>query len=139
MSQNFIEAMFQGPKDIATAQRIVKVTVYVSLFITLLSAGFAIAGFYQTSSDTQLQYLLDPWSLIDVFLMLIFTFFLYKRKLWAAIGLVVHLLLNLIILYVDLDKLPGVIAVCKLALFISASRSVYLINKENKISIEQNA
>ena len=132
MSQNFIEAMVQGPKDIVMAQRIVKVTVYVSLVVTLLTAVFAILGFYQTSKDAALQYLLDPWSLFDVLLMLVCTFFLYKRKLWAAIVLAIHQLLSLIILYIDLDKLPGAIALLKLALFVSAVRAVYLINKEHK-------
>ena len=71
--------------------------------------------------------------------MLLFTYFLYKRKLWAALGLVIHQLLNLIILYIDLGNFPGVIAILKLALFISACRGIHLINKENRAVVEQNA
>jgi len=134
-----MEAMFQGPKDVVMAQRIVKVTVYVSLFIICLTAAFAISGFYQTSSDNTMQYLMDPWSLFDVLLMSTFTFFLYKRKLWAAICLVVHQILNLVIIYIDLGKLPGAIAIFKLALFVSAIRAIYLINKERTASSVKNA
>jgi|GEM_PF-2372181 hypothetical protein len=138
MSQNFIEAMFQGPKDLIMAQKVVKVTVYVSLVITLLTAALAISGLFQTSSDPTLQYLMDPWSLFDVVLMLVFTFFLYKRKLWAPIALVVHQVLSLLIIYIDLNKLPGMLAIFKLVLFISAIRAVHLINNESKKVDEPN-
>ncbi|WP_298445766.1 hypothetical protein [uncultured Ferrimonas sp.] len=139
MSQNFMEALFQGPKDVVMAQKIVKVAVYVSLFIAIFTASFAIAGLYQTSSDTTWQYIMDPWSLFDVFLMLIFTYFLYKRKLWASICIVVHQVLNLVIIYLDLGRFPGAIAMFKLILFISAIRAIRLINQDVKNHNVENA
>ncbi|MEI8594245.1 hypothetical protein [Photobacterium sp. Hal280] len=75
MSQSFILAVFQGPKDVVMAQRIVKVSVYVSILMVFISAALAIAGLFQTSSDARIQYMLDPWMLIDVFLLSVLTFF----------------------------------------------------------------
>jgi hypothetical protein len=139
MKQSFMGAIFNGPKDIATAQKIVNVTVCMSLFIAVLAAAISVVGFYKISSDKTIQYLFDSWSFVDVFFIFVFTFFLYKRKLWAAICLVVHLILSLVIIYIDLNKLPGVIAMCKLALFLSAIRAIHFINKEGINSGVKNA
>ncbi|WP_027253992.1 hypothetical protein [Photobacterium halotolerans] len=132
MSQSFISAVFQGPKDIVMAQRIVKVSVYVSILMIFISATLAIAGFFQTSSDARVQYMLDPWMLIDVFLLGVLTFFLYKRKLWAAIVFLIYHLVNLIIIYIELERFPGALGFLKLILFMAAVRSVYMVNKDSK-------
>ncbi|WP_120510313.1 hypothetical protein [Photobacterium salinisoli] len=132
MSQSFILAVFQGPKDVVMAQRIVKVSVYVSILMIVMSASLAIAGFFQTSSDARVQYILDPWMLIDVFLLGVLTFFLYKRKLWAAIVFLIYHLVNSIIIFIELERFPGALGFLKLILFMAAVRSVYMINKESK-------
>jgi hypothetical protein len=132
MSQSFMEAVLKGPKDLDMAQKIVRVAVYVSLAVTLLTAILAVIGLFQTSSDPTMQYLLDPWALLDVALMLLFTFFLYKRKLWAPIALVGHQVLSFVIVYIDLSQLPGALGIFKLLLFIAAIRAVYLIKTESQ-------
>lgn len=139
MSKNFMEAIFQGPDNLEIAQKIVNTAVGVSIFIILLTATFSIVGFYKSSSDATLNYLLDPWMLIDVFLMVLFTFYLYKRKLWAPIALVVHQLLGLVVLYIDLGQFPGAIAIFKLVLFVGAIRAIHFINKNTEIINIENA
>jgi ABC-type microcin C transport system permease subunit YejE len=132
MSQNLFDALFQGPKDVVMANRVVQVAVYVSLFMALVTAIVAVLGFYQTSEDPHIQYFLDPWMSIDVVLMLFLTFFLYKRKLWAAICLVVYQIINVVVVYIDLNRLPGALFILKMALFVSAATSIHLINKEKE-------
>ena len=136
--QTFFEALAKGPDTIDMAERIVMVAVYLSVFIMVLTFGFAFAGLYQTSEDETLQYLLDPALLIDVSLMAFFTLFLYKHKLWASIALLVQQLLGLIMVYVDLGKLPGGLAILKILLFVAAVRAVYFLNKNKLIPEPEN-
>jgi hypothetical protein len=139
MSQNFIEVVTQGPKDIESAEKVIKISVYVTVIVALLTVGLAIAGFYQSSNDPKLDYLLDPYSLLDGILLSIFAFFLYKRKLWAAIALVLHQTAGFAVLWIEFNKFPGVIPIFKIILYISAIRGIYLINSINSPVTGQNA
>ncbi|MGI2169103.1 hypothetical protein ACROAE_02690 [Shewanella sp. MF05960] len=139
MSQKFFEAVIQGPNNIESANHIIKTTTWVSIFVIAITAAFAIFGFFQASTDETLNYLLDPWLLVDVVLMSIFTFYLYKRKLWAPIALAVHQLFGIVIMYIDLEKFPGVIVIFKLLLFVGAARSIYFINNYQVTAEVENA
>jgi len=139
MRQNFFEIVTQGPKDIESAEKVIKISVYVTIIVALLMGGFAIAAFYQTSNDPKLDYLLDPYSLLDVILLSVFAFFLYKRKLWAAIALVLHQIFGFAVLWIEFNKFPGVIPVFKIILYISAARGIYLINNSTPEITEENA
>ena len=45
MSQNFFEVVTQGHKDIVSAEKVIKISVYVTVIVALLTVGLAIAGF----------------------------------------------------------------------------------------------
>ncbi len=137
MSQNIFSALFSGPEDTVTARKVVRIVVYISLSLALLAAVFAISGFFKESSNQSVQYLLDPWLLIDAFLTLVFTFYLYKHKLWAPICMIVHQVLGWVVLYIDLDKYPSGPAILILVIYISATRAVHMINKDTKLNDQQ--
>ncbi|KZY71884.1 hypothetical protein A3738_14475 [Oleiphilus sp. HI0066] len=127
--RGFFDSLLLGPVDIPTAEKIIKISICVSVLIALLTASLAVMELYQKSSNLNLIFALKHFILIDAFLLLVLTFFLYKRQLWAAICLVVYLVLNEVIKYIDLDKIPSLFTVLKILLFIGAARSVYFIGK----------
>ena len=129
MPQKFFEAVIQGPNNIESANQVIKTATWLSVIIVGITAAFAISGFFQSSSNDALNYFLDPWLLVDVVLMSIFTFYLYKRKIWAPIALAAHQILGMVVMYIDLEKFPGIFAVFKIILYVGAARSIYFINK----------
>jgi hypothetical protein len=138
-TQSLWMAIIQGPTDIEKSKQIIKVTVFVIIIVALTTASFAISSFFYTSEDSKLNYFLDPYLFIDSALLLFLTFYLYKHKLWAIVCLIILEVSGWIITYIDLDKFPGGIAILKLLLFISAYKSIQLINEANNKLGEQNA
>ena len=130
MSQNIFRAIIQGPKDAETAKKVVKITIYLLLFSAVVTFVFSVAGFFKKSDIAPVQYMLDPFALIDVGLMLILAFFIYKQHLWAAITLVGYQFLSSYVVYSETGHIPSAIIALKILLFISTARGIYLLKKQ---------
>lgn len=127
MSQNIFRAIIQGPKDAEMAKKVVKITIYLLLFSAVVTFVFSVAGFFKESDIEPVQYMLDPFALIDVVLMLVLAFFIYKQHLWAAITLIGYQLLSSYVIYSETGHIPSAIIAIKVLLFISTARGVYLL------------
>lgn len=132
MSQNIFQAITQGPKEEKTAKTVVKITTFLLVFSAVFTLIFSVAGFFQTSETELIQYLLDPYAMIDVVLMFVLAFFIYKLHLWAAITLIIYQLLSSYVIYSETAHFPSAVVALKLLLFISTCRGIYLLNKQAK-------
>lgn len=130
MSQNLIQAILGGPKEPEIARKVVKLTTYVLVITAIISAIFSVAGFFLEGKGQAMQYLLDPWALVDVLISLILAFFIYKLKLWAGIAIVVIQVLSAYLIYTETGHIPSAIVLFKFILFVSACKGIYLLNKQ---------
>ena len=67
------------------------IAALISLGITLI---FGAVGFFAESDDEVLNYFLDPWLMVDVVLMAIMAFFIYKKSRTAATLMFVYFVLS---------------------------------------------
>jgi len=76
----------------------------VSAGITLL---LAFAGMLTDSSDPTLNYLLDPWAIVDALLLAALSFFLFRKSRIAATLLVLYFVVSKVSLWVELEAVKG--------------------------------
>lgn len=92
-----------------------------------ITAVFSIAWFFLKSGDRQLDYLLDPWLLLDVWLILVMAVFTFRKCRVASPALVVDFIASKITLRIDFGAPKGVIvSIIFLAFYVSAVRGSYL-------------
>lgn len=97
----------------------------------LISAGFtaifAVAGFFLKPSNQQLSYFLDPWLLVDVWLLLLLAVFVFRKSRLASTVLVLYLVASKVFLWIDLGAPKGVIvSIIFFAYYATAMRGTYI-------------
>jgi hypothetical protein len=129
MSQSLFKAVFEGPNDVFMAKRIINVAVIVSAIAILISLVFVVAGFFTKSTNEVITYAMDPWILADIIVATVFTFFLYKRRIWAAIVLSILVVIDMLVFYIEFERIPSALALLKLLIFIGGVKAILFLNK----------
>jgi hypothetical protein len=96
----------------------------------LISAGvtaiFAIAGFFVTSTNTTVSYFADPALLIDVFLLLVMAFFVFRKSRTASTLLVTYFALSKIIQWFEIGPQGIFLSVIFFLYYLTAMRATYV-------------
>ena len=80
------------------------IAAIISMTLTFI---FSLIGFFTKSSDTDINYFLDPWSMIDVILMIILIIFIFKKSRVATTFMFFYFLISKIIQWYSLSNLQG--------------------------------
>ena len=106
------------------------IAALISLGITLI---FGIIGFFAESDNEALNYFLDPWLMVDVVLMAIMAFFIYKKSRTAATLMFVYFVLSKIIQWYELGSLQGLpMALVFIYFYFNAMRGTFLWHSNYK-------
>ena len=113
------------------------IAVLISLGITLI---FGAVGFFAESDDEVLNYFLDPWLMVDVVLMAIMAFFIYKKSRTAATLMFVYFVLSKFTQWYELGSFQGLpMALVFIYFYFNAMRGTFLwhsnYKKQNEILV----
>ena len=97
----------------------------------LVSAGitglFAVGGLFMRPDDETLAYVMDPFSLADVVLMVVLAFFVFRRSRVASTLLFVYFLASKLLIWAETGMMTGfVVTLLFFALYGNAMRGTYL-------------
>lgn len=102
----------------------------LSLVITL---AFSCFGFFVKSDDETLNYLLDPWLLVDVVLLAIMAFFIYKKSRIAATLMFIYFVVSKITLWYELGAVQGLpLTMIFLFFYVNAMRGTFVWHSKYK-------
>ncbi|MCL1134113.1 hypothetical protein [Shewanella hafniensis] len=80
------------------------IVTLISLSITLV---FSTIGFFTQAENATLNYFLDPFLMIDVVLMAVMAFFIYRKSRIAATLMLFYFVLSKILQWSDLGNVQG--------------------------------
>lgn len=115
-----------GRASCAKAIRNGWVAAMVSASLTALLAG---VGLFKQPSDAKLDYFLDPWLFVDVGLLLVFAFFVYRKSRVASTILVIYFLAGRILLISELGAAASsgtLLAIVFFLFYVTAMRGTYI-------------
>ena len=88
---------------------------------------FSVAGLFINSSDAKLNYLLDPWMLIDVALIIVLAIFIFRKSRAAATIMVIYFIGCKILIWSDLGSLTGwPVALILIVYYVNAMKGTYI-------------
>ena len=100
-----------------------------ALVSAAITTTFGVLGFFTQSSNADLNYMLDPWILLDVVLIVVLAIFIFRKSRVASTLLLVHFVASKLIMWIDLGapkRLP--LALIFLFYYFTAMRGTYLWN-----------
>ena len=111
------------------------VAALISLGITLI---YSLIGFFIQSDNVTLNYFLDPWLLVDVVLIGIMAFVIYKKSRTAATLMFFYFVLSKFIQWYDLGTVQGLpMTIIFMYFYFNAMRGTFLWHSKYKISNEE--
>lgn len=124
-------------KDEKSCKRAIRNGVIAALVSASITLLFAVFSFFVTSEDKTLQYLLDPWILVDVVLLLVLAFFVYKKSRTASTILLVYFIASKISTWYDLGEVRGAaISLIFFLFYLNAMRATYIWHSRYKTAAE---
>lgn len=106
------------------------VVALISLGITLV---FSTLGFFTQSDNESINYFLDPWMMVDVVLIAILAFFIYKKSRTAATFMFIYFVLSKVMQWVDLGNVQGLpLALVFMYFYFNAARGTFLWHSKYK-------
>lgn len=115
------------------------IAALISLGITLV---FSSIGLFTQSDNETLNYFLDPWLMVDVVLMAIMTFFMYKKSRIAATSMFFYFVISKFIQWHDLGSAQGIpLAFLFMYFYFNAMRGTFVWhskykNQEGRLALE---
>ncbi len=132
MSQGLFNALLMGAKETGSAKKVIK----FATFFGLITIGLGISILFIPFEPLQVvinKNLPDKSYLFAAAAFSVFClFFVYKEKLWAASILVLLILVDMIITYIDTKGLPGGVVCMQLIVYGSAAQAIYFLGKQKK-------
>ncbi|WP_077343674.1 hypothetical protein [Pseudocolwellia agarivorans] len=102
----------------------------ISIGLTLL---MVLIGMFSNSENATVVYFGDPLMFIDLILMLIMVFFIFKKSRVAATSMFIYFLSSKYIQWTDLGEVQGLpMAMIFIALYFNAMRGTYLWHSKFK-------
>lgn len=100
-----------------------------ALVSAAITAILGVLGFFTQSSNADLNYLLDPWILLDVGLIVVLAIFIFRKSRVASTLLLVYFVASKLIMWIDLGAPKGfLVAMIFLLYYFTAMRGTYLWN-----------
>jgi hypothetical protein len=106
------------------------IAAMISAGITAIFAGI---GFFTSSSDKDLAYLLDPWIAVDALLIVILAIFIFRKSRVAATTMVLYFAVSKVIMWYDMGKAQGLfMSIIFFMFYFTAMRGTYIWHKSYK-------
>ncbi|TLY50335.1 MAG: hypothetical protein E6K53_10810 [Gammaproteobacteria bacterium] len=113
--------------DRDSCEKAIKNGGYATLISAAITAVFGILGFFVESSDHDLSYMLDPWILADVVLMVILAFFIFRKSRVAATLLLIYFIASKVLMWVEMGSPKGIlVSIIFFLYYLTAMRGTYL-------------
>ena len=110
------------------------IAALISVGITL---AFSVAGFFAQSENETLNYFLDRWLLIDVLLMTVLAFFIFRKSRIAASLMFVYFVISKLSQWYDLGTAQGLpMALIFIYFYFNAMRGTFIWYSRYKKSSE---
>jgi hypothetical protein len=102
-----------------------------ALISACITAIFGIVGFFTQSSNADMNYLLDPWILLDVILIMVLAIFIFRKSRVASTLLLIHFVVSKAIMWIDLEAPKGIIlSIIFFLYYVKAMRGTYIWNSK---------
>ncbi|MEE4250432.1 MAG: hypothetical protein V2I38_07570 [Alcanivoracaceae bacterium] len=106
------------------------IAALISLGVTLI---FSSIGFFTQSENETLNYFLDPWLMVDVVLIGVMAFFIYKKSRTAATLMFLYFVLSKLIQWYDLGSVQGLpMALIFMYFYFNAMRGAFIWHSKYK-------
>jgi hypothetical protein len=100
-----------------------------------ISALFGIAGFFTSSDDQELKYVLDPWILVDVVLIVVLGIFVFRKSRVASTLLFIYYTAGKCFQWYELGKPSGLLmAMIFVLYYFTAMRGTYLWHSKYRLA-----
>ena len=113
--------------DRASCEKVIRNGGIAGLVTAGITAVFAVIGLFTQTANTDLNYLLDPWMLVDVVLILILAYFVFRKSRVASTMLFVYFVASKIIMWIEVGAPKGALmAIVFLLYYGAAMRATYI-------------
>jgi hypothetical protein len=114
-------------KDRTSCEKAIRNGGIAAMVSAVITAIFAGIGFFTGSSDKELAYILDPWMIIDVVLIVILGAFIFQKSRVAATLMVVYFIVSKAIMWYEMGRAQGVfMSIIFFLFFVTAMRGTYI-------------
>lgn len=119
------------------AQELCEAAIKAGWIAALISLGFTLIfssiGFFTQSDNETLNYFLDPWLMIDVVLIGIMAFYIYRKSRTAATLMFFYFVLSKFIQWYDLGSVQGLpVSLIFMYFYFNAMRGTFLWHSKYK-------
>jgi hypothetical protein len=119
--------------DRAKCERVIRTGGIAAMISAGITAIFAGAGFFTTPSDKGLANYVNPWMTIDVALILVLGFFIFRKSRVASTIMVIYFAASKIDAWLTVGRPQGfLLSMVFLLCYIAAMRATYIWHKTYK-------
>jgi hypothetical protein len=112
--------------DQASCESAIRTGGIVALISAAIGLAFGAAGFFTSSDHKALNYLLDPWILLDAALLVVIGIFVLRKSRVAATLLLVYFIVSKVMMWIELEAAPGLlISFMVLVVYVNAMRATF--------------
>jgi hypothetical protein len=97
-----------------------------AMISAIITGVFSVSGFFTTSSNKALAYMLDPWGIFDAILCLILAILIFRKSRVASTLLVLYFAASKAIIWYDTGKFPGYFGIIFFLFYITAMRGTFI-------------
>lgn len=130
MSNNTEKKPFWGSFSITDQEscaKAIKSGGIAAMISAAITAAFAIAAFFTTSSDKSLNYFLDPWLFVDVVLIVAMGIFIFRKSRVAATLMVIYFTGSKLLMWAEMGEAKGLfMTMIFLFFYVTAMRGTYI-------------
>jgi len=92
-----------------------------------ITGAFAVAAFFTSSSNKALNYLLDPWLLLDVVTIVVLGIFIFRKSRVAATLMVIYFTGSKLLVWAEIGEPKGlVMSIVFFLFYVTAMRGTYI-------------
>ena len=125
IKRTFIDSFWIN--DRASCEQAIKnggIAATISAGITALFAGF---GIFTSSSNKVLAYMLDPWMVLDVVVIIVLSVFIFRKSRVASTLMVLYFVTAKALMWYEIGKPKGLImSIIFFLFYVTAMRATYI-------------
>lgn len=119
--------------DRASCEKAIKHGVIAAMISAGITALFAMTGFFTSSTDKDLAYILDPWLMVDVVLIIVLAVFILRKSRVASTLLFIYFIMSKAMMWYEMAAPKGLfISIVFFVFYLNAMRATYIWHKRYK-------
>ena len=92
-----------------------------------ITGAFAISAFFTSSTNKGLNYMLDPWILVDAVLIVLLGIFIFRKSRVAATLMVIYFVGSKLLMWIEMGEPKGLLmTMIFLFFYVTAMRGTYI-------------